>query len=120
MIKPFNKKTAVVTGSTQGIGYELCKIYIEKGIENLVIVGRDHNKGKKVEKEFKSKNVNCIFIKADLNEVSHCRKIIKTTVTVLSLERSVAFLASNRTVKLKNYPPSLQCSPLFPRGQRHS
>lgn len=79
MIKPFNKKTAVVTGSTQGIGYELCKIYIEKGIENLVIVGRDHNKGKKVEKEFKSKNVNCIFIKADLNEVSHCRKIIKTT-----------------------------------------
>jgi NAD(P)-dependent dehydrogenase (short-subunit alcohol dehydrogenase family) len=78
MDKPFKNKTAVVTGSTQGIGYELCKIYIEKGIDNLVIVGRDQNKGKKVEEEFKSKNINCVFVKADLNEVSDCKKIIKT------------------------------------------
>ena len=79
MNKDLKDKTAIVTGSTQGIGYELSKLYIQRGLENLIIVGRDEKKGKKVEQEFKSKNCNCIFVKADLKNVNECRKIVKTT-----------------------------------------
>ncbi len=78
MDKDLKNKTAIVTGSTQGIGYELSKLYIQRGLKNLIIVGRDKKKGKKVEQEFKSKNCNCIFVKADLKNVNECRKIVKT------------------------------------------
>ena len=78
MDKLFKNKTAIVTGSTQGIGYELCKIYIDRGIQNLIIVGRDEQKGLAVEKEFKSREINCKFVKADLKNVNDCRKVVKT------------------------------------------
>jgi NAD(P)-dependent dehydrogenase (short-subunit alcohol dehydrogenase family) len=74
----FKNKTAVVTGGTQGIGYELCKVYIDKGIKNLVIAGRDSKKGKTIEKEFRSKGVGCIYVKADLKNIIDCKNIIKT------------------------------------------
>ena len=70
MDKLFKNKTAIVTGSTQGIGYELCKVYIDRGIQNLIIVGRNEQKGLVVEKEFKSKEINCKFVKADLKNVN--------------------------------------------------
>ena len=78
MDQDLKNKTAIVTGSTQGIGYELSKLYIERGLKNLIIVGRDEEKGKKVEDEFNSKNCKCIFVKADLKNVSECRSIVKT------------------------------------------
>lgn len=71
-----NNKTAIITGGTQGIGYELAKIYIKKGIKNLIIVGRNSIKGKKVEKELKI-NTNCVYLKADLRKIADCNRIIK-------------------------------------------
>ena len=47
MSNEFQNKTAIVTGSTQGIGYAVAKLYIERGLSNLTIVGRDESKGAK-------------------------------------------------------------------------
>ena len=79
MSKEFLNKTAIVTGSTQGIGYAVAKLYIERGLSNITIVGRDEIKGNKVLEEFNSMGANCLFVKAELKNVDDCRKIVKMT-----------------------------------------
>jgi short-subunit dehydrogenase len=60
-------KTALITGATSGIGYELAKIFSRNGF-NLVIVARDQKALDKVKSEFSSQFHNQLFcIAADLS-----------------------------------------------------
>lgn len=60
-------KTALITGASQGIGYELSKLFIQDGY-NLVLVARDEERLKAIKKEFlKEHQVSVEIIVADLS-----------------------------------------------------
>ena len=53
-------KTALITGSSNGIGYELAKIHAEKG-DNLVLVARSISKLDELKKELEVKNKILVY-----------------------------------------------------------
>ena len=60
-----NKNYALITGATEGIGYELAKLFASDGY-NLVIVARHPNELEKKAAEFSKQGVNVIAITKDL------------------------------------------------------
>lgn len=48
-------KTALITGASNGIGYELAKVHAEKG-DNLVLIARSKNKLDELKKELEEKH----------------------------------------------------------------
>jgi NAD(P)-dependent dehydrogenase (short-subunit alcohol dehydrogenase family) len=72
-----NNKTALITGSTQGIGFATAKKLCEEGV-NVIINGRnEHNVNSAVMKlKAKFKNVKIIGITADLKDNDGCNKLI--------------------------------------------
>ena len=75
----FKDKIIVVTGSTQGSGAETAKLLAIRGAKGITICGRNVNKGKKVKKEIESLGAKCLYIKADLENLKDCKKIISQT-----------------------------------------
>jgi uncharacterized protein len=68
-------KTALITGSSNGIGYELAKIHAIKG-DNLVLVARSKNKLDELKKELEEKyNVSVYTIGKDLSIPDSAKEI---------------------------------------------
>ncbi len=61
------KETALITGASSGIGWELAKLFAKDGY-NLVITARREEKLKQLADELKSYNVNCEIIVKDLSD----------------------------------------------------
>ncbi|MDY4079592.1 MAG: SDR family oxidoreductase [Clostridium sp.] len=72
-----NKKYTLITGGTEGIGFELAKLY-GKDNENLILVARDENKLKEkkafLEKEY---NIEVLILSTDLSVDNSYENIIK-------------------------------------------
>ena len=75
----FKGKVIVVTGSTQGSGAETAKLFAARGAKAITICGRQEDKGKSIKKEIELLGSKCLYIKADLNIVDDCKKIISMT-----------------------------------------
>ena len=60
-------KTAIITGGTSGIGLAAAKIFLQNGI-NVILVGRNKDKYITAHRTLKSylSNVFCDFIQADV------------------------------------------------------
>ncbi|MCK4661639.1 MAG: SDR family oxidoreductase [Bacteroidales bacterium] len=60
-------KTALITGASRGIGYELAKLFV-KDSYNLVLIARSKDKLKEIKEEFSKKyNVDILIIVKDLS-----------------------------------------------------
>ena len=72
-----SKKYTLITGGTEGIGFELAKLY-GKDNENLILVARDENKLKEkkafLEKEYK---IEVLILSTDLSVDNSYENIIK-------------------------------------------
>jgi L-fucose dehydrogenase len=73
-------KIVIVTGGSSGIGEAIVKGFVGEGAIP-VIVGRDFDKGTKLENELKTEGSQAIFIQADLIEEEACRRVAEQTVT---------------------------------------
>ena len=69
-------KIAVVTGSTQGLGEAIAKLFVERGVAGLVITGRNKERGAKVKKDLEGKGAKVAFVEADLSQLTDVRKIM--------------------------------------------
>ena len=91
----FKDKIIVVTGSTQGSGAETAKLLARRGAKGITICGRNEKKGLKVKSEIEALGSECIYVKADLENLKDCKKIISQTDkkfgTINSLINSAAF-----------------------------
>jgi uncharacterized protein len=68
-------KTALITGSSNGIGYELAKIHAEKG-GDLVLVARSKDKLDELKKELEEKyNIRVITIGKDLSVTGAAKEV---------------------------------------------
>jgi len=69
------KKTALITGSSGGIGYELAKIHAEKG-DNLVLVARTESKLTELKNELEEKyNIRVHVISKDLSKAGAVKEV---------------------------------------------
>ena len=69
-------KTAVVTGSTQGLGEAIAHLFAERGVTQMVITGRNAERGAKVKAALEAKKVKTVFVAADLAKMADVRKVI--------------------------------------------
>ena len=69
-------KTAVVTGSTQGLGEAIAHLFADRGLANLVITGRNVERGAKVKAALEAKGVKTVFVQSDLTKLAEVRKIV--------------------------------------------
>ena len=69
-------KSAIVTGSTQGIGEAISRKLIANGLSNLIICGRNNDRGEMLADEFSRSGCNTIYVQSDLSKINDCNKII--------------------------------------------
>ena len=72
-----NGKVAVVTGSTQGLGLSIAKLFAEEQAAGLVICGRNEQNGEKAAAALTEKGVPTHYVQADLTRVEDCRKVVR-------------------------------------------
>ena len=91
----FKDKIIVITGSTQGSGAETAKLLARRGAKGITICGRNEKNGNKVREEIEDIGTNCIYVKANLENLKDVKKVISNTDkkfgTVHSLINSAAF-----------------------------
>jgi len=70
-----NKKTALITGASTGIGKEFAKIHASKG-DNLIIVARSESKLNKLKQELEQQyNIKVLVIAKDLSDLKAPQEI---------------------------------------------
>ena len=69
-------KTAIVTGATQGLGEAIAHLFADRGCANMVITGRNAERGAKVKAALEAKGVKTVFVQSDLTKLAEVRKIV--------------------------------------------
>ena len=69
-------KIAVVTGGTQGLGETIARLFAARGAAGLVLTGRNGERGKSVAAALTQAGCRTLFVRADLQKVADCRKVI--------------------------------------------
>ena len=69
-------KTAVITGSTQGLGETIAHLFADRGVRQMVITGRNAERGAKVKAALEAKKVKAVFVQADLVKLADVRTIV--------------------------------------------
>ena len=69
-------KYAIVTGSTQGLGEAIARMFKARGAAGLIICGRNAERGKAVATSLHSDTCQVHFVQADLANVDDCRRIV--------------------------------------------
>src|SRR5436190_8325256 len=78
-MKRLQDKIAVVTGSGQGMGEGIARLFIEEGAR-VVISGRDEAKGQAVAANLNEQGGQAIFQRADVSIEADCRALIDRAV----------------------------------------
>ena len=66
-------KVAIVTGSTQGLGEAIARLFAERGAAGIVVTGRNTERGEAVAA---SLGVPARFVAADVGQVADCRRVV--------------------------------------------
>src|SRR5688572_7036934 len=69
-------KYAIVTGSTQGLGEAIARLFVERGVAGLIICGRNVERGNAVVASLNSDTCKAHFLQCDLAKVEDCRRIV--------------------------------------------
>ena len=69
-------KVAVVTGSTQGLGEAVARLFVERGAAGVVLCGRSRERGEALAKEVGG-DCKVLFTPADLARVADCRAVMR-------------------------------------------
>ena len=69
-------KYAIVTGSSQGLGEAIARMFKARGAAGLILCGRNAERGKAVADDLHSDTCQVHFVQADLANVEDCRRIV--------------------------------------------
>ena len=72
----FEGKIGVITGSTQGLGEAVARLFASRGAAGLVICGRNTVNGRRVADSIIAQGCPTHFVEADLGRVDDCKKVI--------------------------------------------
>ncbi len=66
--------TVLITGATEGIGYEFSLLYAQKQY-NLILVARNEQKLQSMCHKFSQSGINCSYFAADLSDIEQTKKL---------------------------------------------
>ena len=69
-------KYAIVTGSSQGLGAAIARLFKARGAAGLIICGRNAQRGKAVADDLHSDTCQVHFVQADRANVEDCRRVV--------------------------------------------
>jgi NAD(P)-dependent dehydrogenase (short-subunit alcohol dehydrogenase family) len=72
-----SNKTFVITGGTQGLGEATARAVAASGAAGITICGRNTDRGAMLAKELKKQGTDTLFVKADLENVEDCRRVVR-------------------------------------------
>ena len=90
----FENQVIIVTGSTQGSGEATAKLLANRGAKAITICGRNEKKGNKVKEEIEQLGSKCIYVKADLENLDDCKKIVSETDKIFGTVNSLINVAA--------------------------
>lgn len=73
----FERKAAVITGSTSGMGEATAKLMAERGAEAILVTGRNRGRGQVVTEAIRERGAQAEFVVADLAEPTAYREVIE-------------------------------------------
>lgn len=76
------KKVALITGGTRGIGKEIAKEFAKNGYDLILNFVSDNTDIKSLEEEFTQMGSKAIFIKADVSDFKSCEEMVKRGIEV--------------------------------------
>ncbi|WJR65017.1 SDR family oxidoreductase [Neorhizobium sp. CSC1952] len=77
-LSSFLGKTAIITGSTQGLGEKIAETLVQRGLTNLVVTGRNRERGESVAARFQALGCRTVFVPADLSDTAQLKAITDT------------------------------------------
>ena len=69
-------KTAIITGSTQGLGEAIARKLAAEQASGLTISGRNSERGKALAEELTQQGTTTIFVRAELENPDECRNLV--------------------------------------------
>ncbi|MDA1197304.1 MAG: 3-oxoacyl-[acyl-carrier-protein] reductase [Nanoarchaeota archaeon] len=97
------KKTALITGSTRGIGKAIAEKLADIGMDIILHdSGRNKDTAKQLVKEITAKKVKCIYVPADITNAEECKKMvdeIKKTFEQVDVLVNNAGITRDKTLK---------------------
>ncbi|MEZ6097367.1 MAG: SDR family oxidoreductase [Pirellulaceae bacterium] len=69
-------KVGVITGSTQGLGEAIARRFVHEGMTQVVITGRNAERGESVRKSLEDSGAQAVFVQADLADIGTAKKLI--------------------------------------------
>ena len=79
-MKKLNNKTAIITGSTSGIGEGIAKRFAKEGA-NIIISGRNQEAGERVCREILAEgNGSCYFVQGDITDFDTNQLLVSTAL----------------------------------------
>lgn len=75
-----NRKVALITGGTRGIGKAIAIKFAEEGYNLVINYVSEKTDVKKLEEEFKQYNSDVLFVKTDVSNFEDCEKMIKDSI----------------------------------------
>lgn len=75
----FENKVVIITGATSGIGEGTAKAFAKEGA-SVVLVGRNKEKGSKIEQEIISAGGDAKFIQCDVSKAEEVQKMVEKAV----------------------------------------
>lgn len=73
-------KTAIVTGSTSGIGRATAERFVAEGAR-VTVVGRNPEAGAEIERKLREGGGDALFVQADVSRTEDVRRIVEATVS---------------------------------------
>jgi NAD(P)-dependent dehydrogenase (short-subunit alcohol dehydrogenase family) len=73
-------RVVIVTGSTQGLGQAIAEMCADEGALGVVVTGRNEQRGVSVAQSIEKRasgNTRAVFVRADLENVEDCKKIVR-------------------------------------------
>lgn len=75
-----DKKVALITGGTRGIGKAIAIKFAKQGYNLVINYVSDKTDVKELEEEFKQYNSETLFIKTDVSKFDDCEKMVKDAI----------------------------------------
>lgn len=77
------RKVALITGASRGIGKEIAKKFAENNYNIVINYTSDKTDLEKLKEEFDKYNIEILFEKADVSKYEECEKMVKNTIDKL-------------------------------------